>query len=204
MLSSLEIDGVDNWQWYGTTEAKKYTESDVINEYTKGNSFDRLFSENQDLFYMNQKCVFEGYINKRVAVVSVLIELDTDIVRDDLNGSCMGCMVGDNDNKLSCTCEDHEYVLDHIDDLQDSEPQYTLLAVPVSKLFTRPFSVIQDEESVKKCNDKKKIILDKVKELSKKEIELKSSLKILESSIVILEARKNEFEKNEDNLKDFE
>jgi hypothetical protein len=49
----------------------------------------------------------------------------------ELTGQCEGCCVGDSDNKLSCTCDEHSWI---IEEVQDEEN--LLLVVAEKRLLT--------------------------------------------------------------------
>lgn len=75
-------------------------------------------------FYQNNPCVIIRDVNEEFAEIRLSHHFAGDM---ELTGQCMGCNVGDSDNKLSCTCDEHSWI---IEDIQNEE---NLLLVMVEK-----------------------------------------------------------------------
>lgn len=108
-LEALERGGVDNWTYYGESlndyeEITQLPDLD-LNWKIKYNAGDRVF-------YNNTSCEFVSYISKKFAVVEIELEPDFNI---DTSNHCTGCMIGDSDNKIPCSCEDVENLLEDIE-----------------------------------------------------------------------------------------
>lgn len=209
-LHSLEIDGVDNWEWYGQTPFKEDLEEDIKKEYKASKSigygFTPKYEEKEDLYYINQECKLEGYVNKETCVISIEPEIDEGIVSDELSGTCTSCMVGGGPNMpaMSCTCSDTleaaEYVVSVINDMQER----VFIICKESQLHKKPYSKVKNEQEEEEHNKRKSIILEKVKELKILEIELNSSKRSLENEIKTLEEKKESMNKIDEELKSFE
>ena len=64
-------------------------------------------------FYMNNPCVIIRDINDEFAEIRLSHHFAGDM---QLTGQCEACCVGDIDNKLSCTCDEHSWIIEEIQD----------------------------------------------------------------------------------------
>ena len=83
---------------------------------------------NKIYFYQNNPCVIIRDINKDFAEIRLSHYFACDM---ELTGQCEGCCVGDSDNKLSCTCDEHSWI---IEEVQNEEN--LLLVVAEKRLLT--------------------------------------------------------------------
>jgi hypothetical protein len=62
-------------------------------------------------FYQNNPCVIIRDIDDNLAEVVIGHQFAGDM---ELTGQCMGCNVGDSDNKLACTCDEHSWIIEEV------------------------------------------------------------------------------------------
>lgn len=79
-------------------------------------------------FYQNNPCVIIRDINEEFAEIRLSHYFASDM---ELTGQCEGCCVGDNDNKLSCTCDDHSWIIEEI-----QSEENLLLVIAEKRLLT--------------------------------------------------------------------
>lgn len=79
-------------------------------------------------FYQNNPCVIIRDINEDFAEVSISHHYAGDM---ELTGQCEGCCVGDSDNKLSCSCDDHSWIIEAV-----QEEENKLIVVVEKRLLT--------------------------------------------------------------------
>ena len=64
-------------------------------------------------FYQNNPCTIVRDISEDFAEVCISHQFASDM---ELTGQCQGCNVGDSDNKLSCTCDEHSWIIEEVQD----------------------------------------------------------------------------------------
>lgn len=62
-------------------------------------------------FYQNNPCTIVNEINEDFVEISINHKYGA-----EMELMCMGCAVGDSDNKLSCTCSEHEWIVEQVQD----------------------------------------------------------------------------------------
>ena len=62
-------------------------------------------------FYQNNPCVIVRDVNEQFAEIQLSHHFADDM---ELTGQCEGCNVGDSDNKLSCTCDEHSWIIEEV------------------------------------------------------------------------------------------
>ena len=67
-------------------------------------------------FYQNNPCVIVRDINEEFAEIRLSHHFASDM---ELTGQCEGCNVGDSDNKLSCTCDQHSWIIEEVQEEAD-------------------------------------------------------------------------------------
>ena len=68
---------------------------------------------NKVMFYQNNPCVIIRDINDDFAEVQISHHFAADM---ELSGSCQGCLIGDMDNKIPCTCDEYSWVIEEVKD----------------------------------------------------------------------------------------
>jgi len=66
---------------------------------------------NKVYFYQNNPCIIIRDVNEEFAEIRLSHHFAGDM---ELTGQCMGCNVGDSDNKLSCTCDEHSWIIEEV------------------------------------------------------------------------------------------
>lgn len=60
-------------------------------------------------FYQNNPCVIIREVTEEI----VEVQIDHTFAEDmETRGHCQGCCIGDSDNKLSCTCDEYEWIIE--------------------------------------------------------------------------------------------
>lgn len=129
---------------------------------------DLAFNKDQILFYNNNKCKFVSYLSEKVAVV--IVEAYPNFEENPLWGTCQGCMVGDSDNKLSCTCDETAFVFDAIEEA--TEVTLIPLIVDVRMLFVKPLLAQKHESLTEEFNKAKALATKQTKEIMAYQAEL--------------------------------
>lgn len=62
-------------------------------------------------FYQNNPCVIVRVVNDDFAEIQLSHHFAESM---ELRGQCMGCCVGDSDNKLKCTCDEFSWVIEEV------------------------------------------------------------------------------------------
>jgi len=166
-LICLENGGVDNWEWYSES-LKDFEKIDTLDDYGIESRLE--FSKNQTVFYNNNEAKFVSYLSEKIAVV--IIEAFPDFENTDVSLCCSGCQIGDSDNKLSCNCEELEWMLENIK--ESTDPTYIPLIVNVSMLYKKPIVISNHEKELELLENKKKETFEKTKALTLKNIELQA------------------------------
>jgi hypothetical protein len=87
-------------------------------------------------FYMNNPCV----ITREVTSDIVEIQLSHKFAEGlELKGKCEGCCIGDSDNKIPCTCEEFEWILEEVQE----EENKVIVMVERRLLADNPVEKIQ-------------------------------------------------------------
>lgn len=88
----------------------------------------------------------------------------------ELTGHCQGCLIGDSDNKLSCTCDEFSWIIEEV----QSEENKIIAMVEKRLLLDHPIekaSIDRIDKDIRERKDK----LQKIKDLHKEwELSLKS------------------------------
>jgi hypothetical protein len=179
-LIALQNGGVDNWQWFDES-LTNYVEATTLPQY--GIETELEYSKDTKVFYNNNPAKFVSYLSEKVAVI--VVEAFPDFAASDPTGTCQGCMVGDSDNKISCSCSELYEMLEHIE--ESTDPTYMPLIVDVSMLHKQPIVITQHESKLKVIEDKKTKVLEITKTLTLKNIELEAREKELNGKIKALE-----------------
>lgn len=83
---------------------------------------------NKVYFYQNNPCVIIRDVNNEFAEIRLSHYFASDM---ELTGQCEGCCVGDSDNKLSCTCDEHSWIIEEV-----QSEENLLLVVAEKRLLT--------------------------------------------------------------------
>ena len=178
LLEHLEIGGIDNWEWYGES-TKDYVRADSLAGY--GISKPLKWISGDKPYYNNNECKFIGYVNEDFAVIVVELEPNYDIE----SGNCQGCMIGDSDNKIQCTCEDISDIVNMIE--ENTPATYIPLVVKASMLYDKPLIIQNHELELKILNEKQQELLNKTKEILLIKAKAEAKIKELESTKKSLE-----------------
>jgi hypothetical protein len=100
-------------------------------------------------FYQNNPCVISRVINDDFVEIMLSHKFAENM---KLRGQCQGCCIGDSDNKLTCTCDEHSWI---IEEIQEEEHKVIciverrlLLSDPIEKA---PIDKLQNQ--IKKENE---------------------------------------------------
>ena len=154
------------------------------------------YFKDDTVFYQNNLAKFVSYLTSDVAVI--IVEMLPNFDDTTTIGSCHGCMIGDNDNKISCTCEDTEHILELLK--ENTNPTKIPLIVNVNMLFDKPIVILTHESELEKIKEVKHSIKKEINELTLLKKQLKQSTKDLSDSLSELEVRKNDYKQLEDEM----
>jgi hypothetical protein len=152
-------------------------------------------------FYQNNPCVIIRDISEEFAEIKLSHYFAGNM---NLTGQCLGCCVGDNDNKLSCTCDEHSWVIEEV-----QEEENAIICIVEKRLLNKNPIEHLEIIKLKKQIDKESEQLAKTKVLhdewrlsllnnQKKVGSLKSEIASLELSIESAKCMRNQ---SEDGLK---
>ena len=112
---------------------------------------------NKIYFYQNNPCTIINKINDEFCEVAISHKYGS-----EMELMCQGCAVGDSDNKLSCTCSEHEWI---VEQLQDEEH---LSLVIVRSIYLREDPVEYfDILSLKKIKEEERVKINDIKLIHK-------------------------------------
>ena len=149
-------------------------------------------------FYQNNPCTIVNEINDDFVEISINHKYGA-----EMELMCMGCAVGDSDNKLSCTCSDHEWVIEQV------QEEDHLCLVIARRIYLREdpieyfdIAVLKKEieKERKKLNETKIIHEEWRTALKSKKLKIESMNHEIESLKLDLEANRNIREQSENGL----
>jgi len=127
------------------------------------------YLKDDNIFYQNNPAKFVSYLSEKTAVI--IVSLLPNFDDTTTIGTCLGCMVGDSDNKLSCTCDETEYILELIEDNTDATEMP--LIVNAGLLYDKPMVVMTHEKRIEELNTKRTELATKINELDIRRKDLK-------------------------------
>jgi hypothetical protein len=65
----------------------------------------------QVYFYQNNPCVIVRSVTDEIVEIIINHKFAENM---QLTGQCQGCCIGDSDNKISCTCDEHSWLIEEI------------------------------------------------------------------------------------------
>jgi hypothetical protein len=65
----------------------------------------------QIYFYQNNPCVIVRTVTDEIVEIQINHKFAENM---QLTGQCQGCCIGDSDNKISCTCDEHSWIIEEI------------------------------------------------------------------------------------------
>tara|TARA_R110000850_G_scaffold31200_1_gene86059 strand:- start:71 stop:736 length:666 start_codon:yes stop_codon:yes gene_type:complete len=68
-------------------------------------------------FYQNNPCTIIKVVNDQFSEICLSHRFAADM---EITGQCEGCCIGDSDNKISCTCDDHSWIIEQIQDEENA------------------------------------------------------------------------------------
>jgi hypothetical protein len=147
------------------------------------------YTKDDSIFYQNNAASFVSYLTDKTAVI--IVEAFPDFENTEVRGLCMGCMVGDSDNKLSCTCEDTESLLEMLE--ENTNPTQLPIIVPVGMIYDKPMTILKHEKELSELSEQRIKIVGDVKILCKDTFELEGSKLTLINEIDKLEIRMQDY-----------
>lgn len=146
------------------------------------------YKKDDVVFYQNNIAKFVSYLTDSTVVIITELEPDFEV---DVHGTCMGCMVGNSDNKLSCTCEDTEYVRELIE--ENTDPTLVPLIVPIATIYDKPIVIQTHEKEVDRLKEVKKTIASEIKKLKEQRSGTSKKVEELGRELFDLEKRKQDY-----------
>lgn len=130
------------------------------------------YLKDDKVYYQNNEARFVSYLTEKTVVIVVSLLPDFSF---DPSGMCQGCLIGDNDNKISCTCEEAEFLMEEI----EGSTKETLLplVVDINTVYDKPMIVQQHEDSLQKIQDKKTQAVAEVNSLEMQMRDVKMQIK---------------------------
>ena len=147
------------------------------------------YTKDDNIFYQNNPAIFVAYLSEKVAVI--IVDALPNFEDTTTIGSCMACNVGDSDNKLSCTCEDTEYILELLQ--ENTHPTQIPLIVSVNTIYDKPIVILKHLEEIEGLSKIKVELISKTNEIkfsNREAIGLKNELT---KDIELLEQRKQDY-----------
>lgn len=145
---------------------------------------------NKVYFYQNNPCIIVRDVNEDFCEVSINHRYAQDM---ELTGHCMGCTVGDSDNKLSCTCEEYSWIIEEV-----QEEDHKMIVMVEKRLLQDNPVEFREIQRLSVKVDEKKEILEKVKKIHEDWVNYVEMLKLkketLSKEISALESKKSEME----------
>lgn len=139
-------------------------------------------------FYQNNPCIIVRDINDEFAEVSVNHKYLQDM---SLTGHCQGCLIGDSDNKLQCTCEEVSWVIE----AAQEEDHKMIVVVEKRLLHDLPIEQIQIQALIKEIEKERNRFnetKERHQEWAQSLVMTKKQKLSLEKEIEFLEAKKEE------------
>lgn len=153
------------------------------------------YLKNDSIFYQNNPAKFVCYLSEKTAVI--IISLLPNFDDTTTVGSCTGCMIGDSDNKLSCTCDETEYVLELLEE-NTYETEIPLI-VNSALIYDKPIIVMNHESKIKELVDTERSIRTKINKFKLNISEMENKKTDLELTLKDLTGKVDDF----NYLKDF-
>ena len=69
------------------------------------------------MFYQNNPCTIVRTVNDQFVEICLSHRFAADM---ETTGQCEGCCIGDSDNKIPCTCEDHSWIIEQVQDEENA------------------------------------------------------------------------------------
>jgi hypothetical protein len=100
----------------------------------------------QVYFYQNNPCVIVRAVTDDIVEIIINHKFAENM---QLAGQCQGCCIGDSDNKISCTCDEHSWIIEEIQE----EDHKLCVMVEVRLLSKTPVEKIQIDRLKKQITD---------------------------------------------------
>jgi hypothetical protein len=97
-------------------------------------------------FYQNNPCVIIRTVTDEIVEIQINHKFAQNM---ELAGQCQGCCIGDSDNKISCTCDEHSWIIEEIQE----EDHKLCVMVEVRLLSKTPVEKIQIDRLKKQIAD---------------------------------------------------
>jgi hypothetical protein len=97
-------------------------------------------------FYQNNPCVIVRTVTDDIVEIQINHKFAQNM---ELAGQCQGCCIGDSDNKISCTCDEHSWIIEEIQE----EDHKLCVMVEVRLLCKTPVEKIQIDRLKKQIAD---------------------------------------------------
>lgn len=154
-------------------------------------------------FYQNNPCKIVNEINDDFVEISINHQYGA-----EMELMCMGCAVGDSDNKLRCTCSDMEWIVEQVQD----EDHLSLVVARRIYLRENPveyFDILKLQREINEHREKLKKIKDlrcewseSVKSLQKREEILKANITSASDELSLIKNEIDSLSKSHENLKE--
>lgn len=69
------------------------------------------------MFYQNNPCTIIRSVNDQFVEIYLSQRFAADM---KVTGQCEGCCIGDSDNKISCTCDDHSWIIEQVQEEENA------------------------------------------------------------------------------------
>lgn len=135
-------------------------------------------SKSKVYFYQNNPCVIVRVINDDFAEIQLSHHFAESM---ELRGQCLGCCVGDSDNKLSCTCDEFSWVIEEV----QNEENKVLCIVERRLLADHPIEKTAIDKLQKQISDEKQ----KLEIIKITQQEWSEDLKVKRNEFSALEAK---------------
>lgn len=147
------------------------------------------YTKDDNVFYQNNPATFVAYLSEDIAVI--IVEAFPDFENTNVSGTCSACNVGDNDNKLSCTCEDTEYLLELLED--NTHPTKIPLVVSVKTLYDKPMVIFKHEKELEKMQALRVDLVEKTNKIRMENREVTNLKNELTREVESLQQRKEDY-----------
>jgi hypothetical protein len=97
-------------------------------------------------FYQNNPCVIVRTVTDDIVEIQINHKFAQNM---EIAGQCQGCCIGDSDNKISCTCDEHSWIIEEIQE----EDHKLCVMVEVRLLSKTPVEKIQIDRLKKQIAD---------------------------------------------------
>jgi chaperonin cofactor prefoldin len=97
-------------------------------------------------FYQNNPCVIIRTVTDDIVEIQINHKFAQNM---EIAGQCQGCCIGDSDNKISCTCDEHSWIIEEIQE----EDHKLCVMVEVRLLSKTPVEKIQIDRLKKQIAD---------------------------------------------------